>query len=157
MTPDRPENLSASSENSEDLVSLVLLVDESIAPSVDLTTPDPELGRKGVISDFMGNLSYFPDEQQETQNRQIRDQIDQTINRVSTKVVDVSARQLAQQIKLFETLVQRAIAQADLQTLAIEKVQLQLGISAEGSIGIQAVGAKGGVTGTIAIELKLKG
>jgi hypothetical protein len=154
MTPDRPENLSSSSE---DIVSLVLLVDEPIAPAADLTTADPELGRKGVISDFMGNLSYFPDEQQETQNRQIRDQIDQTINRVSTKVVDVSARQLAQQIKLFETLMQRAIAQADLQTLEIEKVQLQLGISAEGSIGIQAVGAKGGVTGTIAIELKLKG
>ena len=30
-------------------------------------------------------------------------------------------------------------------------------LSAEGSIGIQAVGAKGGVTGTIVIELKLKG
>ncbi|XGV87564.1 MAG: Pepco domain-containing protein [Limnothrix sp. BL-A-16] len=154
MTPDRPENLSSSSE---DIVSLVLLVDEPIAPAANLTTADPEPGRKGVISDFMGNLSYFPDEQQETQNRQIRDQIDQTINRVSTKVVDVSARQLAQQIKLFETLMQRAIAQADLQTLEIEKVQLQLGISAEGSIGIQAVGAKGGMTGTIAIELKLKG
>jgi hypothetical protein len=156
MTPDRPENLSPASE---DVVSLVLLVDKPIAPSADLTTPDPDSDAtpKGAISDFMGNLSYFPTEQQAQQDRNVRDQIDQTINRVSAKVVDVSARQLAQQIKLFETLMQRAIAQADLQTLAIEKVQLQLGISAEGSIGIQAVGAKGGVTGTIAIELKLKG
>lgn len=156
MTPDRPETLSHSSE---DLVSLVLLVDEPIAPSADLTTPnpDPDAKRKGVISDFMGNLSYFPDEQQAQQDHQLRKGIDHKRQQVQAKVVDVSARQLAQQIKLFETLMQRAIAQADLQTLAIEKVQLQLGISAEGSIGIQAVGAKGGVTGTIAIELKLKG
>lgn len=153
MTPNRPENLSPLSE---DVVSLVVLVDEPIAPSADLTTPDPDPDRKGIFPGFMGE-TYFPDDRQAQQDRKVRDQIDQTINRVSAKVVDVSARQLAQQIKLFETLMQRAIAQADLQTLAIEKVQLQLGISAEGSIGIQAVGAKGGVTGTIAIELKLKG
>ncbi|RFP56021.1 MAG: hypothetical protein BJG00_014545 [Limnothrix sp. CACIAM 69d] len=141
---------------SEDLVSLVLLVDEPIAPAADLTTTDPDPDRKGFFPGFMGE-TYFPDDRQAQQDRNVREAIAQKAQQVQAKVVDVSARQLAQQIKLFETLVQRAIAQADLQTLAIEKVQLQLGISAEGSIGIQAVGAKGGVTGTIAIELKLKG
>lgn len=110
-------------------------------------------GRKGVWAGPDGGAVYFDDAQEAAQ---VAAQIDQleAWREVPRRIVEDS---LAEQLRQIEAVLVGALAKAQLQAMAVDEVQVTLGISVEGAIGFQGVGAKGTGSGAMVLKFKPKG
>jgi len=134
--------------------------DEMISIAIGGDTPDespeaPDLeGAK--IGAHTGDYSGFFDAQQpaESAHKQVTKAVDSLrLHKVSIKKLE---RELAEFMKTVDKMFSAADMEADMKAIELSEIELSVGINAEGSFSLMAMGAKVADTRTVLLRFKRK-